>query len=43
MNMPDSILLDARYADITATSPLTETSVVYEPAFDSLISLEIMN
>lgn len=33
-NMPDSILLDARYADITGTAPLTETSVVYEPSFD---------
>ena len=35
INMPNSILLDARYADITATSPLTETSVVYESVFDS--------
>lgn len=33
-NMPNSILLDARYADITGTAPLTETSVVYESSFD---------
>jgi hypothetical protein len=35
VNMPNSILLDARYADITTTNPLTEAGVVYEPVFES--------
>ena len=32
---PASVLLDARIADITGTSPLTDTSVVYDSPFRS--------
>lgn len=37
INMPESVLLDARYATISGTSPLTETSVIYEPVFDTFM------